>query len=311
MGTLLHQLQLLPESLSMLKASPLPPSRHLSQRLFFVGEKASRLRPPCHAAVDIGVQLSPLVRKAIIATSLGERGLLNEGGKRGRDAKQGRIQFAKGEMGEKGRTTGKLRTAVTDRTAEQGLGLDLVLDGLTVLNLQGKEIPFVDLWRERCIVIGFARHFGCLLCKKRADQLIQRKAEIEAAGASVVLIGPGTIDQANAFSKQAKFSGEIYADPSGQVFQALGFLSGPETIFTAKALAQLITARLEGYTQDWQTSLQEETVRKGGWQQGGVLVAGPGVNRLLYLEKDMDAGHEPDLDAAVEACRSNYNAHSQ
>ncbi|GBG71601.1 hypothetical protein CBR_g9017 [Chara braunii] len=285
MATLLHQRQLLPGSLSMLKASP-SPSRDLSRRLFFVEEKASRRKPSCHAVdIGIGIQLSPLVGTATVATPRGERGRVNGGGKHGGGAKQGRIQFAKGEMGEKGGTTGKLGTAITDRTAEQGLGVGVALHGLTVLNLQGKEIPFVDLWHERRIVIGFARHFGCLLCKKRADQLIQRKAEIEAAGASIVLIGPGTIDQANAFLQQTKFPGEIYADPSGQVFQALGFLSGPQTIFTAKALAQLITARLEGYTQDWQTSLQAETVRKGGWQQGGVLVAGPGVNRLLYLEK--------------------------
>ncbi|KAH7424208.1 hypothetical protein KP509_12G095200 [Ceratopteris richardii] len=39
-------------------------------------------------------------------------------------------------------------------------------------------------------------------------------------------------------------------------------------------------------------------------QQGGVLVAGPGRENIIYLFKDVEAGDEPNMDELVEiACR--------
>ncbi|KAF5940768.1 hypothetical protein HYC85_021935 [Camellia sinensis] len=55
---------------------------------------------------------------------------------------------------------------------------------------------------------------------------------MDAASVALVLIGPGSIDQAKAFSEQTKFKGEVYADPSYSSYKALRFVSGVSTTFT-------------------------------------------------------------------------------
>ncbi|ONM25565.1 uncharacterized protein [Zea mays] len=58
-------------------------------------------------------------------------------------------------------------------TAEAALseGLAQKLQGVDVFDLSGKAVPIVDLWKERKAVVAFARHFGCVLCRKRVDLL--------------------------------------------------------------------------------------------------------------------------------------------
>lgn len=178
------------------------------------------------------------------------------------------------------------------------------LDKVEVFDLSGKTVPIVDLWRDRKAVVAFARHFGCVLCRKRADVLASKKDLMDAAGVALVLIAPGTVDQAIAFCEQTKFKGEVYADPTHSSFDALNFAYGVSTTFTPKAGMKIIESYLEGYRQDWGLSFRENTRSKGGWQQGGVLVAGPGISNISYLHKDKEAGDDPDVEDVLEACCS-------
>uniref|UniRef100_A0A1D1Y6U5 UPF0308 protein At2g37240, chloroplastic n=1 Tax=Anthurium amnicola TaxID=1678845 RepID=A0A1D1Y6U5_9ARAE len=107
-----------------------------------------------------------------------------------------------------------------------------LLEGVEVSDLEGRSIPILDLWKDRKAVVGFARHFGCVLCRKRADVLASKKDIMDAAGVALVLIGPGSVDQAKAFFEQTKFKGEIYADPGHLSFNALKFVSGVSSTFT-------------------------------------------------------------------------------
>ncbi|GLJ45198.1 hypothetical protein SUGI_0951330 [Cryptomeria japonica] len=171
-----------------------------------------------------------------------------------------------------------------------------------VFDLSGKAVRLTDLWKERKAVVGFARHFGCVLCRKRADILASQKGSMDAAGVALVLIGPGSIDQAKEFAKQTQFPGEVYADPSHSTFDALKFVSGVSTTFTPLAGMKIIESYLQGYRQDWRLSFQKETVNRGSWQQGGILVAGPGENNIVYLHKDREAGDDPDVKDVLKAC---------
>ncbi|XP_020600322.1 thioredoxin-like protein AAED1, chloroplastic [Phalaenopsis equestris] len=49
------------------------------------------------------------------------------------------------------------------------------LEKVEVYDLTGKAVPIIDLWRDRKAIIAFARHFGCVLCRKRADVLASKK----------------------------------------------------------------------------------------------------------------------------------------
>ncbi|KAI3447630.1 hypothetical protein Pfo_004295 [Paulownia fortunei] len=177
-----------------------------------------------------------------------------------------------------------------------------LLDSVLVFDLNGNGIPISDLWKDRKAVVAFARHFGCVLCRKRADYLAAEKDKMDAAGVALALIGPGSVDQAKAFSEQTKFKGEVYADPGHSSYEALKFVSGVSTTFTPGAGLKIIQAYLEGYRQDWGLSFEKDTRTRGGWQQGGIIVAGPGKNNISYTHKDKEAGDDPDIQDILKAC---------
>lgn len=176
------------------------------------------------------------------------------------------------------------------------------LQSVEVFDVSGKAVPIIDLWRDRKAVVAFARHFGCVLCRKRADLLASKKELMDAAGVALVLIGPGSVDQAKAFFEQTKFKGEIYADPSHSSYDALDFAYGVLTTFTPSAGMRIIQSYMEGYRQDWELSSKRNTMTKGGWQQGGLLVAGPGTTNISYFHKDKEAGDDPDMEDVIKAC---------
>uniref|UniRef100_A0A1J3H950 Thioredoxin-like protein AAED1, chloroplastic n=1 Tax=Noccaea caerulescens TaxID=107243 RepID=A0A1J3H950_NOCCA len=185
-----------------------------------------------------------------------------------------------------------------------GIGKETVdlLDTVKILDLRGDEIPISDLWKDRKAVVAFARHFGCVLCRKRAAYLAAKKDVMDASGVALVLIGPGSIQQANTFVEQTKFEGEVYADPNHASYEALKFVSGVSVTFTPKAALKIIESYMEGYRQDWKLSFMKDTVERGGWQQGGILVAGPGKNNISYIRKDKEAGDDPPIGEILKAC---------
>ncbi|XP_034219531.1 thioredoxin-like protein AAED1, chloroplastic isoform X2 [Prunus dulcis] len=162
-----------------------------------------------------------------------------------------------------------------------------LLETVKVFDLNGNGIPISDLWKDRTAVIAFARHFGCVFCRKRADYLASKKGK--------------------AFAGQTKFKGEVYADPSHSSYEALRFVSGVLTTFTPKAGLKIIELYMEGYRQDWKLSFEQDTVARGGWQQGGILVAGPGKSNILYIHKDKEAGDDPDIKDILKACCGDVN----
>ncbi|XP_042475374.1 thioredoxin-like protein AAED1, chloroplastic isoform X2 [Macadamia integrifolia] len=162
-----------------------------------------------------------------------------------------------------------------------------MLDSVEVLDLNGKAIPISDLWKDRKAVVAFARHFGCVLCRRRADFLASKKDRMDASGVALVLIGP-----------------EVYADPSHSSYKALSFVSGISTTFTPGAGLKIIQSYMEGYRQDWELSFEKDTRTRGGWQQGGIIVAGPGKSNISYIHKDKEAGDDPDIEDVLKACCS-------
>ncbi|CAM0872625.1 unnamed protein product [Alopecurus aequalis] len=166
-------------------------------------------------------------------------------------------------------------------------GLARSLQGVEVFDLSGKAVPVVDLWKDRKAVVAFARHFGCVLCRKRADLLAAKQDAMEAAGVSLVLIGP-----------------EVYADPDYTSYKALEFANGLFSTFSPSAGLKIIQLYREGYRQDWELSFEKNTRTKGGWYQGGLLVAGPGISNISYIHKDKDAGDDPEMGDVLRACCS-------
>lgn len=178
------------------------------------------------------------------------------------------------------------------------------LQRVGVFDLNGNSVLISDLWKDRKAVVAFARHFGCVLCRKRAAYLADKKDVMDASGVVLVIIGPGSVDQAKTFAEQTGFKGEVYADPAYSSYKALSFVSGVTTTFTPGAALKIIQLYMEGYRQDWGLSFEKDTRERGGWQQGGILVAGPGISNISYLHKDKEAGDDPDIEDVLKACCS-------
>ncbi|OAE19563.1 hypothetical protein AXG93_960s1180 [Marchantia polymorpha subsp. ruderalis] len=160
------------------------------------------------------------------------------------------------------------------------------LEGVQVCDPTGARVSLTSLWENRKAVVAFGRHFGCMLCRKRAGLLEARKTEMDAAGVALVLIAPGVPEQAKGFLEHNKFTGEVYADPEYAAYEALDFTKGFLSVVNPKSGQRLIQARLDGYDQDWELSLgYKDTVQKGSWLQGGILVAGPGKDTVHYFFK--------------------------
>ncbi|XP_065857192.1 thioredoxin-like protein AAED1, chloroplastic [Euphorbia lathyris] len=179
-----------------------------------------------------------------------------------------------------------------------------LLNTVKVFDLDGNGIPISDIWKDRKAVVAFARHFGCVFCRKRADYLASKKEIMDSSGVELVLIGPGSVEQAKTFSQQTKFKGEVYADPSHSSYEALKFVSGVLATFTPKAGLKIIELYMEGYRQDWKLSFEKDTVSRGGWQQGGIIVAGPGKTNISYIHRDKEAGDDPNIEDILKACCS-------
>ncbi|CAD6203179.1 unnamed protein product [Miscanthus lutarioriparius] len=178
-------------------------------------------------------------------------------------------------------------------------GLVQKLQGVEVFDLSGKAVPIVDLWKERKAVIAFARHFGCVLCRKRADLLAAKQDVMQAAGVALVLIGPGSVEQAKAFCEQNQIQRRIIHDT--QVDDVAFSMTWCGCMQAGLKIIQLYR---EGYRQDWELSFEKNTRTKGGWYQGGLIVAGPGIDNILYIHKDKEAGDDPDMEDVLRACCS-------
>ncbi|KAG7964607.1 hypothetical protein I3843_09G178900 [Carya illinoinensis] len=108
-------------------------------------------------------------------------------------------------------------------TSMAGEDTTSVLDTMKVLDLNGNAILIYDLWKDRKVVVAFARHFGCLGSSNKIIKVIR------------IIIGSSIFMQARAFTEQTKFKGEVYADSTHSSYEALQFVSGVSTTFTPKS----------------------------------------------------------------------------
>lgn len=275
-------------------------------RVFLKALPTGQLFRPNHVVSAVGVCQTLRLREfgnvwAVGANRKGDRPLTREfGWSNGRELLRGRCRLAVTASADRNDAAAARPVTAASPSADWLVPLA----GVTVQALSGGDVPITSLWKGRRVVVAWTRHFGCLLCRKRAAELAELKDRFTAAGATLIVIGPGSIRQAQAFMDQTQFPGEVYADQQRLSYDAFGFTAGVTTVINPTSALRVLQASMQGYQQDWQLSLQPDTVVLGGWQQGGVLAAGPGSDELLFLFKDKEAGDEPDMKdilAAVNA----------
>lgn len=109
--------------------------------------------------------------------------------------------------------------------------------------------------------------------------------EIEARGASLVIIGNGSAEFARAFRADLDLRGTILIDPDLVSYRAAGLRRGRAEILSPRLWTNAARAFQAGYRQN--------SVEGDPWQLGGIFVIRPGGD-LLYQYRSREAGDHPD-----------------
>ncbi|HMJ14112.1 MAG TPA: peroxiredoxin-like family protein [Polyangiaceae bacterium] len=161
-----------------------------------------------------------------------------------------------------------------------------------VLDSGGTAVPIARLWQGAPAVIGFVRHFGCLLCHEQVSVLRQAQMEIEGRGAKLWIIGNGRAGDARTFALRSGLQDSVFTDPSRALYRALGMKHGVARTFAFESLKNAYRAFQDGHRQ---------SMTKGDpWQQGGTIVVGRGGD-LAYVYVSQVAGDHAPLGEVLAA----------
>ncbi len=164
-----------------------------------------------------------------------------------------------------------------------------------VLTLDGQRVRLREYWRDAPTVTSFLRHFGCLFCHQMVADVVRTVPRILSKNANVVLVGNGSIDQAERFFRSKGLPSErchVVTDPARESYKAAEFQCGYAKTFAKPSRAAYRAARKEGH----------KIVGLFGdlTQLGGVLVTRPPA-RFMYLHRSSYAGDHPDMDLVLRA----------
>ena len=123
-----------------------------------------------------------------------------------------------------------------------------------------------------------------------------RLDEIRKAGAELVLIGNGRPDQAAAFARDEAPGVTVLTDPSLRTYRALDLRRGVLATLGPRSALAAASAFRRGHRQ--------AATAGDAWQQGGLAVVAPG-GRIVFVQRNRDAGDRPDVDGALAALRAN------
>jgi AhpC/TSA antioxidant enzyme len=159
-----------------------------------------------------------------------------------------------------------------------------VLDSIVVFDPDGRPVRMGTLWADRTAVLMFVRHFGCLFCRQQIADIRPFLDRIRACGAELVVIGPGSIEEARVFRDEQRGDFPLLTDPDRQAYRALEMRHGLGSILGLPVLMRSLNALKAGFRQS--------RVAGDPLQQGGVVVIAPGgVERLRIISRH--AGDHP------------------
>ncbi len=118
------------------------------------------------------------------------------------------------------------------------------------------------------------------------------KAQMDKKGVSIVAVGSGTPDQANAFVEKNGFAGEMVVSPDLSAYRVFKLVRGVWQSVGPASVYRGIKAMAKGFRQG--------STAGDPWQQGGVFLIGPG-EKLRFAHKDRFAGDHADLNDVLAA----------
>jgi hypothetical protein len=125
--------------------------------------------------------------------------------------------------------------------------------------------------------------------------LRSREVELAAHGARILFVGSGTPAMATDFARAHAGPHPVLSDAGRAVFRAAGMRRGLLPMLRWRFLGNLWRA--------WRAGFRQGRLAGDPFQQGGVLVFGPGP-ALRLAQVDQAGGDEIDLAAVLAAVRA-------
>jgi hypothetical protein len=125
--------------------------------------------------------------------------------------------------------------------------------------------------------------------------LRERRADVERAGARLIIVGSGSTPHARHFQKNHAPGIAVFSDPSLRAYRALGMRRSVAATLGLRSLVGGVGSTLRG-------NLQGLT-RGDPWQQGGLFVVVPG-GEVIFGQRNRDPADRPRVDEALTALRS-------
>jgi hypothetical protein len=169
------------------------------------------------------------------------------------------------------------------------------LAAATVLAPDGTSVRLADQWAEHPAVIVWLRHFGCVFCREQVAEIRGARPDIEALGAGIAFVGNGSALAATSFQRHFAADSTVLTDPDLVSYRAIGARSGLLSTLGPRAWGAGIRA--------FRTGARQSITRGHPYQQGGLVIVGPG-NVVMYQHISETAGDHAPLSAVLGALRT-------
>ncbi|KAL0957072.1 hypothetical protein HGRIS_003169 [Hohenbuehelia grisea] len=184
---------------------------------------------------------------------------------------------------------------------------------LEVYDAKGAKVVFGSLFSDQKIIAVFIRHFFCGTCKMYVEQLASiPKETLESANAKIVVVGCGEWNPIKGYASDTGFAGDIYADPSLELYHTLGM--NVESIDGTPAGQEKRTYVTRGRVSNIVSSIVNGPLRhpthlgkQGNWSQlGGDFILGPGLkctfaSRMQHTEDHVEVSELVKIAGAKES----------
>jgi len=106
-----------------------------------------------------------------------------------------------------------------------------------------------SLVAERRTFLVFLRHFGCTFCREAVADLKEKRAVIEATGASLAFVHLGTEEKASWFFKPyGLLDVPRFSDPPGKLYEAFGLVHAElRQYLNSESILRMLSAWARGH----------------------------------------------------------------
>ena len=118
-----------------------------------------------------------------------------------------------------------------------------------LLDATSTPVPLSTFWAASPAVIVFLRYFGCPFCQAQVVMLRDDRERFVEAGATLVLIGQGSVEEAAAFAERKRLPFPCLVDPTRTAYRAYGLATArPGQVFGPAVAGPFLRANVHRET---------------------------------------------------------------